>query len=261
MLSMLTTLVLCFLPQLLLSSAQDPPPLVPRPMPHPDAWECGFNKYPEPQHDPNRCSQSVPSWQCDPNEILDSKQSMEVFRLLNTTYAAYRCLFGTDKCLPFGVAVVRKLKVLSPEEIPEKATCYGKQILSNWLESNGRYQGVVLFISWDDRMSYMSSNVNESRLQHCLTSLNTQDETSLNTPYSVKTDNYQYINQTISRLNSCLMVPDYDPGNTVTIVIAVIVSIIIIVGVSIAVIVFIKNKKEKEQKSDQHDTNVPLKST
>jgi hypothetical protein len=261
MLSMLTALVLCFLPQLLLSSAQDPPPLVTRAMPPPDAWECGFNIYPEPQHDLSRCNQDVPSWQCDPNGILDSTQSMEVFRLSNTTYAAYPCRCGTDKCLPFGVAIVRKLKVLSSEEIPEKATCYGKQILSNWLESNGRCEGVVLFISWDDRVSYMSSNTNESRVQSCLTSLNTQDETSLNTPYPLKTDNYEYINQTISRLNSCLMVPDSDAGKTVTIVIVVIVSITIIAVVPIAVIVFIKNKKEKKQKSDQHDTGVPLNST
>jgi hypothetical protein len=223
-------------------------------MPHPDAWECGFNKYPEPQHDPNRCNQNVPSWQCDPNGILDSKQSMEVFRLLNTTYAAYPCLCGTDKCLAFGFAIIRKLKVLSPEEIPEKATCYGKQILSNWLESNGRCEGVVLFISWDDRVSYMSSNTNESRVQGCLT--------SPNTPEHVKMDNYEYINQTIDKFNSCLMVPVADPNDTstkVVIPIVVIVSITIIIVLSIAVIMFIK-KKEKEQKSDQPDTRVPLKS-
>jgi hypothetical protein len=257
MLSILATLVLVVLPQLLLSSAEDPPPLVIRPMPPPDAWECGLNKYPEPQHDPNRCNQNVPSWQCDPNKILDSTQSMEVFHLLNTTYAAYPCRFGADRCLPFGVAIVRKLKVLSHEEIPEKATCYGEEILSKWLESNGRWEGVVLFISWDDHMSYISSNTNESHVQNCLP--------PLNTPRRPEMDNYEYINQTINRFHSCLMVSASGPDNIgiiVAIVLIVIVSIIIIIIiVSIAFIKISKNKKKKEQKSDQHDTGVPLNST
>jgi hypothetical protein len=125
--------------------------------------------------------------------------------------------------------------------------------LSNWLESNGRCEGAVLFISWDDHMSYMSSITNESRVQNCLP--------SLNMPYRLEMDNYEYINQTINRLNSCLMVPDSDRGNTVTIVLVVVFIIIIIVAASIAVIVLIKNTKKKEQKSDQHDTSAPLKST